>query len=51
MVVRTLVPVSVRRPNERGTYNNRVSAMFAELPVGIPDPVERLTAVRPRWSG
>jgi WS/DGAT/MGAT family acyltransferase len=45
MVVRTLVPVSVRRPGEKGTYNNRVSAMFAELPVGIADPVERLHAV------
>jgi diacylglycerol O-acyltransferase len=43
--VRTLVPVSVRTPEERGTYNNRVSAMFAELPVGIADPVERLAAV------
>ena len=37
-VVRTLVPVSVRRPEERGTYNNKVSAMFAELPVGLADP-------------
>jgi diacylglycerol O-acyltransferase len=45
-VVRSLVPVSVRRPDERGTYNNRVSAMFAELPVGIADPVERLAAIR-----
>jgi WS/DGAT/MGAT family acyltransferase len=43
--VRSLVPVSVRRPGEKGTYNNRVSAMFAELPVGIADPVERLHAV------
>jgi diacylglycerol O-acyltransferase len=43
--IRTLVPVSVRRPTERGTYNNRVSAMFAELPVGLEDPVERLNAV------
>jgi WS/DGAT/MGAT family acyltransferase len=43
--VRTLVPVSVRRAGEKGTYNNRVSAMFAELPVGIADPVERLHAV------
>jgi WS/DGAT/MGAT family acyltransferase len=43
--VRTLVPVSVRRPGEKGTYNNRVSAMFAELPVGIAEPVERLHAV------
>lgn len=45
-VVRTLVPVSVRKPDERGAYNNRVSAMFAELPVGIADPVERLGAIR-----
>jgi len=29
-VVRTLVPVSVRADEERGTYNNKVSAMFAE---------------------
>jgi WS/DGAT/MGAT family acyltransferase len=43
--VRSLVPVSVRRPGEKGTYNNRVSAMFAELPVGIADPVDRLHAV------
>jgi WS/DGAT/MGAT family acyltransferase len=45
-VVRTLVPVSVRVAAERGTYNNRVSAMIAELPVGIDDPVERLGAIR-----
>jgi WS/DGAT/MGAT family acyltransferase len=43
-VVRTLVPVSVRRQDER-EYNNRVSAIFANLPVGIADPVERLAAV------
>ena len=46
MIVRSLVPVSVRRPGERGTYNNRVSAMFARLPVGVDDPVERLASVR-----
>jgi WS/DGAT/MGAT family acyltransferase len=44
-VLRTLVPVSVRRPGERGSYNNRVSAMFAELPVGIEDPVARLASI------
>jgi diacylglycerol O-acyltransferase len=44
-VVRTMVPVSVRKPTERGTYNNKVSAMFADLPVAIADPVERLAAV------
>ena len=45
-VVRTLVPVSVRRPGEKGVYNNRVSAMFAELPVGLEDLIERLDSVR-----
>jgi len=45
-IVRTLVPVSVRKEEERGVYNNRVSAMFAELPVGIDDPVDRLAAIR-----
>jgi WS/DGAT/MGAT family acyltransferase len=49
--VRALVPVSVRRPGERGVYNNRVSAMFAELPIGIADPVARLDAVRAQMDG
>jgi WS/DGAT/MGAT family acyltransferase len=49
--LRTLVPVSVRRPGERGTYNNRVSAMFAELPVGIEDPVSRLESLREQMAG
>jgi diacylglycerol O-acyltransferase len=43
--VRSLVPVSVRSSDERGEYNNRVSALFADLPVGIADPVERLASV------
>jgi diacylglycerol O-acyltransferase / wax synthase len=49
--IRALVPVSVRTPGERGVYNNRVSAMFAELPVGIADPAERLGAVRVQMDG
>ena len=44
--VRTMVPVSVRLPGERGVYNNRVSAVFARLPVGIEDPAERLAVIR-----
>ena len=50
-VLRTLVPVSVRRPGERGSYNNRVSAMFAELPVGIADPALRLDSIRVQMAG
>jgi WS/DGAT/MGAT family acyltransferase len=49
--VRTLVPVSVRSPGERGVYNNRVSAMFADLPVGNADPVLRLEALRRQMDG
>lgn len=50
-VVRTLVPVSVRRADERGSYNNRVSGMLAELPVGIEDPAERLAWIRAQLQG
>jgi WS/DGAT/MGAT family acyltransferase len=49
--IRSLVPVSVRSPGERGVYNNRVSAMFANLPVGIPDVVARLQTVREQMDG
>jgi diacylglycerol O-acyltransferase len=43
--LRSLVPVSVRARDETGVYDNKVSAMFADLPVGLEDPVERLHAV------
>jgi WS/DGAT/MGAT family acyltransferase len=49
--LRSLVPVSVRRPGERGTYNNRVSAMFAELPIAIADPAARLHSVTAQMAG
>src|SRR3954468_7317795 len=49
--IRTLIPVSVRTPGERGVYNNRVSAMFADLPVGIPDVGARLESVRTQMDG
>jgi diacylglycerol O-acyltransferase / wax synthase len=45
-VVRTLVPVSMRTEEERGTFNNRVAGFFANLPVGISDPVARLNDIR-----
>ena len=55
-VIRTLVPVSVRPRDAAGTatgdgtMENKVSAMFAELPVGIDDPVERLHAISAQLS-
>jgi len=56
-VVRTLVPVSVRardlsgRAVGDGTLDNKVSAMFADLPVGIDDPVERLRSLAAQMGG
>jgi diacylglycerol O-acyltransferase len=46
LVVRTMVPVSVRRPDERGTLNNQVSAVYVDLPVAEPDPTARLATIR-----
>ncbi|MFZ0158463.1 MAG: wax ester/triacylglycerol synthase family O-acyltransferase, partial [Kineosporiaceae bacterium] len=48
--IRTLVPVSVRRSNQQGTLGNQVSAVFADLPVGIADPAQRLAAVTAQLS-
>jgi WS/DGAT/MGAT family acyltransferase len=42
VVLRAMVPVSVRADIERGALGNRVAAMWAPLPVGIDDPVQRL---------
>jgi diacylglycerol O-acyltransferase len=46
LILRSLVPVSVRRPGQRGQMNNQISAVLVDLPVGEPDPVARLTSVR-----
>jgi diacylglycerol O-acyltransferase / wax synthase len=37
----TMVPVSVRTEEQRGTFGNRVSAMIVELPTNESDPIER----------
>ncbi len=56
-VVRTLVPVSVRPRGPGamavgdGTFENKVSAMFAMLPVGIDDPADRLHAISVQMAG
>jgi diacylglycerol O-acyltransferase len=40
--LRAMVPVSVRADEEHGALGNRITAMFAPLPVWCEDPVERL---------
>ena len=45
VVLRAMVPVSVRADVERGALGNRVAAMWAPLPVGVDDPVARLQTI------
>ena len=46
LVLKAMVPVSIRADVERGALGNKVAAMWAPLPVGITDPVECLAHVR-----
>jgi len=45
LVLKAMVPVSVRADVERGALGNRVAAMWAPLPVDLMDPVARLQMV------
>ena len=40
-----MVPVSVRAPEETGTFGNRISVMIVPLPTNEPDPRRRLERV------
>jgi diacylglycerol O-acyltransferase / wax synthase len=40
-----LVPVSVRREDEKGDLGNRISTVFVDLPVDIADPQERIRSI------
>jgi WS/DGAT/MGAT family acyltransferase len=46
--IRVLTPVNVRKDDERGALGNRVSMLLIEVPVGMPDPLERLDTIRKR---
>lgn len=45
LTFRTFVPVNLRDPRERGTLGNHVSGWIIELPIGEPDPRQRLRHV------
>ena len=51
LVVRSLVPVSVRSQDEQGVITNRISAVLANLPVAEPDPQQRLALLREQMIG
>lgn len=46
LVVRSLVPVSLRGTDDRQPVSNQVSAILVNLPVSEPDPMRRLEALR-----
>lgn len=51
VVLKAMVPVSIRADVERGALGNRVAAMWAPLPVGITDPVQRLLTISASMEG
>jgi WS/DGAT/MGAT family acyltransferase len=51
LVLRVMVPVSVRADIERGALGNKVAAMWVPLPVGINDPVQRLLQIANAMDG
>jgi WS/DGAT/MGAT family acyltransferase len=48
--IRAMVPVNLRDPNAPMTMGNRFGLVPLEIPVGIPNPVERLYEVRRRMD-
>ncbi len=49
--LKAMVPISVRADAERGALGNQVAAMYAPLPVGVADPVERFRFVHSAMAG
>jgi len=48
--IRVLTPVNVRREDERGALGNHIAMLLVEVPVGMPDPVERLRTITERTA-
>jgi diacylglycerol O-acyltransferase / wax synthase len=49
--LKAMVPVSVRAESERGALGNKVTAMYAPLPIGLQDPIARFRAVHEAMRG
>jgi WS/DGAT/MGAT family acyltransferase len=45
LVLRAMVPVSIRVAADKGALGNQVATMWAPLPVGVEDPVEAFAEV------
>ncbi len=51
LVLKAMVPVSVRADSQRGALGNQVAAMWAPLPVGVENAAECLAQVRVAMEG
>jgi WS/DGAT/MGAT family acyltransferase len=49
--LKAMVPITVRAESERGALGNKVSAMYAPLPVSLADPIARFRAVHEAMHG
>jgi diacylglycerol O-acyltransferase / wax synthase len=49
--LKAMVPISVRAESERGALGNRVSAMYAPLPIGLADPIARYRRIHEAMRG
>jgi diacylglycerol O-acyltransferase len=49
--LKAMVPISVRAEDEQGSLGNRVSAMYAPLPVYAADPLERFEIIHEAMKG
>jgi diacylglycerol O-acyltransferase / wax synthase len=49
--LKAMVPVSVRADTERGALGNKVSTMYAPLPIGLEDPIARFRTVHEAMRG
>jgi diacylglycerol O-acyltransferase / wax synthase len=46
LILKAMVPVSVRTDSQRGALGNQVAAMWAPLPVGVESPADCLAQIR-----
>jgi diacylglycerol O-acyltransferase len=51
VALKAMVPMSVRLETQRGALGNRVTAMYAPLPVGAAAPLERFRIVHEAMAG
>ena len=49
--LKAMVPISVRADADRGALGNQVAAMYAPLPVGLENPVDRFRFVHGAMKG